>query len=77
MPRYFFHVLNNKAIIDTEGMELSDIHAVRKMAIRIAGQILHSEGEQFWNDGNWRMSVANESGDICFTLDFRATSHER
>ena len=76
MPRYFFHVLNNKAIFDTEGVELKDLDAVRKMAIRTAGEILESEGEEFWNDGNWRMSVADEAGDICFTLDFNAKSRD-
>lgn len=75
MPRYFFHIINNRAIIDDEGTELPDIEAARKMALRTAGEILASEGDTFWSDGKWRMSVADETGKICFTLDFSANTH--
>lgn len=77
MPRYFFHVINRSAIIDTEGVELAGIAEARAMALQTAGEILSSEGDQFWHDGKWRMSVADAAGNICFTLDFSADTHER
>ena len=75
MPRYFFHVLNNRALVDVEGTELSGLEEARRVAVQTAGTILASEGDQFWRDGKWRMSVADESGTICFTLDFVADTH--
>jgi hypothetical protein len=70
MPRYFFQVLDSRAIIDTEGTELAGLDDAYEMAIRSAGSILESEGAAFWNGGQWRMSVADDSGKTCFTLNF-------
>ena len=68
MPRYFFHVLDSRALIDTEGTELAGLDEAHEMAIRSAGSILKAEGAAFWNGGQWRMSVADECGEICFNL---------
>lgn len=76
MPRYFFHVLNSRAIVDTEGTEYPTLDAARRAAVRTAGQIIASEGETFWQEGAWRMAVADDSGKIVFTLDFIARSHD-
>jgi hypothetical protein len=72
MARYFFHVLNKSAIIDHVGEDLPGLVEARAMAIRTAGEILASEGDAFWNQGKWRMAVADASGKIWLTLDFSA-----
>ncbi len=75
MPRFFFHVLNNRAILDAEGTEYGSFEEARVAAVRTAGEILVSEDMKFWENGNWRMAVADESGVILFTLDFSAKTH--
>jgi hypothetical protein len=37
MPRYFFHVIDGREILDYEGTELSDLREARAEAIRTAG----------------------------------------
>ena len=76
MPRYFFHVIDSRAILDTEGVELPGITEARDQAIRAGGDILVSEGDKFWDRGKWQMSVADESGKVHFTLNFSADTHE-
>ena len=76
MPRYFFHVLNNRAIIDTQGAEYPGVDAAREAAVRTAGEIVVSEGTKFWQNDKWRMAVADETGRIILTLDFSATIHD-
>jgi hypothetical protein len=71
VPRYFFHVMDGKAIIDDTGMELDSMHEVRHQAIRTAGEIL-SEGIASWSGVTWRMSVADESGTVVYSVEFSA-----
>ena len=48
MPRYFFHVMDGRAHVDTEGSELAGLDEVRSEAIRAAGEILADQGRLFW-----------------------------
>jgi hypothetical protein len=75
MPRYFFDIIDHKALIDNEGVELSGIGEAREMALRTAGEVLASEGKEFWETGKWRMKVSDENGTVRFTLDFSADTH--
>jgi len=59
MPRYFFHVIDGREIIDREGLELSGLKEVRAEAIRTAGAILRDEGDKFWNGTEWHMNVTD------------------
>lgn len=56
MPRYFFHIMDGTAFIDTEGVELADIAAVRRMATTTAGQMLEQIGDRFWEGKPWRLT---------------------
>ena len=75
MPRYYFHVIDSRAIIDTEGTEYPTLEKGRLAAIETAGGILKSEGMAAWHNNAWRMSVADEAGVVVFSLDFAADYH--
>jgi hypothetical protein len=74
MARYFFHVFNGKFVIDNEGVELPDLAAVRREAIRTSGQMLGS-GQQSWSGDAWRMVVADEAGALVFSVSFSTDRH--
>ncbi len=75
MPLYFFHVMDGRAIVDNEGTDLSGIAEAREVALKTAGSILADEGTQFWNGHEWRMTVADDKGDVFFTLRFAVDDH--
>jgi hypothetical protein len=61
MPRYFFHVIDGRAVIDTEGTEYPDLQQARLAAVQTAGRIIELEGPEAWHNNAWRMSVADEA----------------
>jgi hypothetical protein len=75
MPRYLFHVIDGRAIIDTEGTEYPDLQHARLAAVQTAGRIIESEGPDASHNNAWRMSVADEAGTVVFSLDFSADLH--
>lgn len=75
MPRYFFHVVDGRALIDAEGVELTGVDEARKEAIRTAGQMLADAGKKFWKGKDWQMTVADAAGDSVLTLRFSADDH--
>jgi uncharacterized protein DUF6894 len=62
MPRYFFHVIDGREIIDRVGTVLPSLGQARAEAIRTAGAILRDEGDEFWNGTEWRMNVTDAGG---------------
>ncbi len=72
MPRYFFHVIDGRDIIDHEGTELSGLREARTEAIRLAGAILRDEGDKFWNGEEWHMNVTDAAGHSVLKLRFSA-----
>jgi hypothetical protein len=72
MPRYFFHVIDGRSIIDNEGTELSGLKEARIEAIRLAGAILRDEGDTFWNGEEWHMNVTDASRQSVLKLRFSA-----
>ena len=72
MPRYFFHVIDGRDIIDNEGSELADLKKSRAEAIQLAGAILRDEGDTFWNGQEWRLWVTDETGATVCALRFTA-----
>jgi hypothetical protein len=77
MPRFYFHVEDDRTIIDQVGLELPDLEAARDEAIGTAGQILRDgAAKNLWSGKPWRMWVtqspfANEKP--LFVLRFSAT----
>jgi hypothetical protein len=72
MPRYFFHVIDGRSIIDNEGTEFPNLRYARAEAIRLAGAILRDEGDTFWNGTEWHMNVTDASGQSVLKLNFSA-----
>jgi hypothetical protein len=72
MPRYFFHVIDGKKLIDDEGTELLGLRQARTEAIQLAGAILRDEGDTFWNGIEWHMNVTDASGQSVLKLRFSA-----
>ena len=65
MPRYFFHVIDGRAHIDTEGTEYPNIEKARLAAVETAGSIIKAEGTAAWSNNKWSMTVADEEGRLC------------
>ena len=72
MPRYYFHVIDGRDIIDSEGTELANLRQARIEAIHLAGSILRDEGDEFWNGEQWHMNVTDASGQSVLKLRFSA-----
>ena len=72
MPKFYFHIMDGTAFIDTEGVELTGIEEVRRTAIATAGKMLEEIGDRFWEGKAWRMSVADETGAVVASLLFQS-----
>ena len=77
MPRYYFHVMDGRAVVDTDGTELPDLAAVRKEAVRTAGEILSAvDVTQLPNGQPWQMTVADATGKTVYSLRFEARDYD-
>ena len=76
MQRFFFHVQDSSETLDEVGTELAGLAEARDEAVRTAGEMLRDVGEQFWNSGEWRMWVTDESGATVCALQFSAEQSE-
>jgi hypothetical protein len=70
VPRYFFHVIDSRDIIDKDGTVLPGLSEARAEAIRTAGSILRDEGDRFWNGTEWQMNVTDAAGQSVLKLRF-------
>ena len=72
MPRYFFHVIDGRSIIDHEASELASLKEARVEAIQLAGAILRDEGDTFWSGEEWHMNVTDAAGQSVLKVRFSA-----
>jgi hypothetical protein len=72
MPRYFFHIIDGKEIIDDEGTELAGLDEARAEAIVVSGEMLRDSGGKFWNNGIWQLRVTDDAGRKVCALTFSA-----
>src|SRR5215204_5479253 len=63
MPRYFFHVIDGRALLDKVGTELAGLDEARTQALETATELLRRSAETIWNGCPWQMAVANAAGD--------------
>ena len=60
MPRYYFHIEDDRTHIDQIGVELPDLEAARDEAVSAAGQILRNgAAKSLWSGKPWRMWVTH------------------
>ncbi|HEY6603405.1 MAG TPA: hypothetical protein VI009_16520 [Xanthobacteraceae bacterium] len=80
MPRFYFHIDDDRTHIDHIGVELPDLGTARDEAVSAAGQILRDgAAKALWTGKPWRMWVtespfANEKP--LFVLRFSATNEK-
>jgi hypothetical protein len=72
MPRYFFHLLDGREVLDHEGTELSGVAEARVQAVVASGEVLRDSGAKFWDGQEWRMWVTDEVGATVCALRFTA-----
>ena len=72
MPRYFFHVYQERSEVDHEGEELPDKHAAWYEATIMAGQTLQSLDGKLQPDKEWRMEVTDEFANPVYVLHINA-----
>ena len=69
MPRYYIHLRNGEAdVTDREGRELPDLEAVRRHALRAAGEIVADEMAQGRDNVRLVMTVTDEAGEPLLEL---------
>ena len=68
MPRYHFASVDGHREPDDDGMELADDEAAQLMAVKYAGEVLHSDPRELWGNGQWRVEVTNDEGVLLFTV---------
>ena len=77
MPRFYFHVEDDRTTLDQEGIVLPDIEAARQEAITAAGEMLRNgSGKVVWGGKPWRMWVTDRpdaKSKPLFTLRFSAS----
>jgi len=71
MSRYFFHIMNSRAIIDLDGTEFAGNTEARMHAIAITSTMM-SELDSNWKGEEWTMTVTDLEGVIILTLKFSA-----
>ena len=76
MPLFYFHVEDDRTVLDQEGTELPDLEAARREAITTAGEMLRNGSAiVVWGGKPWRMWVTDApggGGKPLFTLRFSA-----
>jgi len=72
--RYYFNIKDEVDLLDEEGLELSDLDAVKKEALLSSGEMLKDlQGRHFWTGEPWVLWVTdqpNGGGNTMLTLTF-------
>jgi hypothetical protein len=76
MPRYYFNMQDGVTMLDDEGLDLSDLDAVKEEAVQSSAEMLKGmEGARFWQGEPWRLWVTDQPnglGNTVLTLEFSA-----
>ena len=71
MPRFYFHLYDNLAVLDDEGVELPDLEAAWSHAVRCArvtfAETAKDEGRVVLHH---RIDIADEQGAVLETVQF-------
>lgn len=69
MARYFFNIADAYPAIPCGGQEIESIAAARRCALLYAGRLLSEQGPEFWDQGEWVMTVSDENRLTLFTIN--------
>lgn len=69
MPRFYFQVDGPPEEL---GIDLPNLASAKCEAVRYAGRLLCDRASEFWNTGDFMMTVADDKGLTLFTLQFNA-----
>lgn len=72
MPRYYFHVHDDKTVLDEEGTELADVAAARAEAVIGARDIMCDQLRRGQLNLAYWLEVEDDQGRHILTLPFRA-----
>ena len=76
MPSYFFHLRSDvDEALDTEGVNLPDVEAVKRAGIEAARDVMAGDLREGLLDLRYRIDVENSSGVLVFTLNFEHAVH--
>ncbi|MGI8706496.1 MAG: DUF6894 family protein [Sphingomicrobium sp.] len=67
--RFFFHA---DGLPDKLGVDLPDLATAKCEAVRYAGRLLCDQASEFWDRGDFLMTVTDDQGLTLFTLQFNA-----
>lgn len=70
MPRFFFHVYDDIAVRDEEGLDLPDLAAARQMALSGARALICAEVDTGQLHLGHRLEVEDEGGACVLVLAF-------
>jgi hypothetical protein len=74
--RYFIHVKDGKEMLDDEGIELSNMQAVKDEVLKVSVDLLGGlHASEFWNNEPWKLWVTDRpggAGNTLLTLMFTA-----
>ena len=70
MPRFYFHLNHpsERDAQDDEGFEFLSVHEAKCEAVKLAGQLLADTAEHFWDDGDFALTVTDDSGLVLFAM---------
>lgn len=79
MPRFYFHILNDRNVADDLGLDLPSVDAAKEEALSFAGAIMRDEKPlHVWLGQPWRMVVTDSPllnvGTTLFTLSVTGDS---
>ena len=77
MPRYHFHVHDERGIVDEEGIDLPDLPTAQMEAIRLTGGMLLDDASLVHSYAGWHVSVADPDGLLLLRVDVMITDLTR
>lgn len=77
MPRYFFNIHDGQHYQDLTGVDLADLPAVRRMAMRACTEFMMERDELFWTGETWTLNVIDERGHAVLRLTFAVSQPDQ
>jgi len=78
MPRFHFHIIDGRALVDDHGAELADVEAAKAEAVKLISGVLTDDlPVSVWDGHPWQVVVNDsprpEAGRTYFTMSLSAT----